>query len=244
MADRFLEAAGRERSHVVVALSGAHAYGFPSPDSDLDLKAVHVVPTASLLGLRPDPRPVEQILHIDGVEIDYSSHELGGVVAGVLKGNGNYIERILGDLLLVRGPLLAELQPLVRASLSRRVYHHYRGFATNQRKEAERTRRAKKVLYVLRTALTGAHLLRSGELETDVTRLAPGFGIELGDLIEAKSRAEKEPVDDTIWPSAEARMDRVFGLLDAALDGAILPEAPPNEAELDAWLVGARLAGV
>jgi hypothetical protein len=26
-----------KRSHVVVYLSGAHAYGFPSPDSDLDL---------------------------------------------------------------------------------------------------------------------------------------------------------------------------------------------------------------
>ena len=32
---------GREsahRDHVVVALSGAHAYGFPSPDSDLDMR--------------------------------------------------------------------------------------------------------------------------------------------------------------------------------------------------------------
>ncbi len=28
------------RNHVVIALSGAHAYGFPSPDSDLDLKCV------------------------------------------------------------------------------------------------------------------------------------------------------------------------------------------------------------
>ena len=27
------------REHVVVYLSGAHAYGFPSPDSDLDLIA-------------------------------------------------------------------------------------------------------------------------------------------------------------------------------------------------------------
>lgn len=27
------------REHLVVYLSGAHAYGFPSPDSDLDLKA-------------------------------------------------------------------------------------------------------------------------------------------------------------------------------------------------------------
>lgn len=30
-----------QREHLVVYLSGAHAYGFPSPDSDLDLKAIH-----------------------------------------------------------------------------------------------------------------------------------------------------------------------------------------------------------
>ncbi|MEO8876424.1 MAG: nucleotidyltransferase domain-containing protein, partial [Polyangiaceae bacterium] len=38
------------RHHVVVYLSGAHAYGFPSPDSDLDLKAIHVAKTEDLLG--------------------------------------------------------------------------------------------------------------------------------------------------------------------------------------------------
>src|SRR5258708_1377391 len=35
------------REHVVVYLSGGHAYGFPSPDSDLDLKAIHVAKTAA-----------------------------------------------------------------------------------------------------------------------------------------------------------------------------------------------------
>ena len=39
-----------QRRHVVISLSGAHAYGFPSPDSDLDLKCVHLAPTESLLG--------------------------------------------------------------------------------------------------------------------------------------------------------------------------------------------------
>jgi predicted nucleotidyltransferase len=39
---RVLEEEQARREHVVVYLSGAHAYGFPSPDSDLDLKAIHV----------------------------------------------------------------------------------------------------------------------------------------------------------------------------------------------------------
>jgi uncharacterized protein len=39
IADAVLAEEEAERHHVVVALSGAHAYGFPSPDSDLDLKS-------------------------------------------------------------------------------------------------------------------------------------------------------------------------------------------------------------
>src|SRR5690606_22403890 len=41
VADRVLDEESARRRHLVIALSGAHAYGFPSPDSDLDLKAVH-----------------------------------------------------------------------------------------------------------------------------------------------------------------------------------------------------------
>lgn len=241
VAARFLDAACAQRETIVVALSGAHAYGFPSPDSDLDLKGIHVAPTRELLGLRPETPPVEHIEVVEGVELDYSSHELGMVLHGILKGNGNFIERILGELLLVRAPLLAELQPLVRASLSQRAHHHYRGFALNQRREAEKTRRAKKVLYVLRTTLTGTHLLRSGELVTDVTRLAPVYGFDLADLLEAKSKAEKQALDDTVFAAAESRMDRAFATLDEALTQTLLPVEPPNMAEVDAWLVETRL---
>ena len=43
-ADRLLDEESAKRRHLVVSLSGAHAYGFPSPDSDLDLKAIHLAP--------------------------------------------------------------------------------------------------------------------------------------------------------------------------------------------------------
>lgn len=55
MAQRVLHEEDRARRHLVVHLSGAHAYGFPSPDSDLDLKAIHVEQTERLLGLASPP---------------------------------------------------------------------------------------------------------------------------------------------------------------------------------------------
>jgi uncharacterized protein len=85
-----------EREHLVVYLSGAHAYGFPSPDSDLDLRAIHIAPTRSLVGLRGEAPARDRMEEIEGVEIDYTSNELAHALRGVLQGNGNFIERILG----------------------------------------------------------------------------------------------------------------------------------------------------
>src|SRR3954462_8210340 len=100
VARTFVEARERERKHLVIYLSGAHAYGFPSPDSDLDLKCVHIAPTRELVGLSPPDDPPGRIDIVDGVELDYGSNELSGVLRGCIKGNGNYLERILGTLAL------------------------------------------------------------------------------------------------------------------------------------------------
>ncbi|WP_394821297.1 DNA polymerase beta superfamily protein [Pendulispora albinea] len=62
-------------------------------------------------------------------------------------------------------------------SLSRRVHRHYRGFAQNQLRFAQKEPTAKKLLYVLRTALTGIHLIATGELEADLTRLMDRYGL-------------------------------------------------------------------
>ena len=69
---------------MVVSLSGAHAYGFPSPDSDLDLKAVHVEMTERLLGLQPPDPHVARLEVLHGVEIDYTSNEIGPVLGALL----------------------------------------------------------------------------------------------------------------------------------------------------------------
>src|SRR3954462_288969 len=100
------------RHHLVTALTGAHSYGFPSPDSDLDLKAVHIDPTERLLGLHGGAPHVDRMEVVDGVEIDYTSNELKPVLHGILQGNGNYLERILGANLPLVTPELEELRPL------------------------------------------------------------------------------------------------------------------------------------
>lgn len=238
---RVLREEGASREHVVVYLSGAHAYGFPSPDSDLDLKAIHIAPTRLLLGLGRVVPTHDRMGIEEGVEIDYTSNELGHALDGVLRGNGNFLERVLGDAVIVRGPLLDSLVPLVQRSLSRRVLSHYRGFANNQRTELARRPTVKKLLYVLRTTLTGIHLLEAGEMLTDVRLTAPAHAIGgVDELVERKRAGERTPLQSEELARWSSRLDALFDALDLAAARSRLPAESPNVAELDAWLIQVR----
>lgn len=247
IAERVLAEEDHERRHLVVHLSGAHAYGFPSPDSDLDLKAIHVERTELLLGLSSPPTTKNRLEVIEGVEIDYTSNELAVAVRGLLRGDGNMLERVMAHAPLRDSPWRAELAVHARQCLSRRYHHHYRGFAWSQRKavlEAEAPS-AKKVLYVLRTALTGVHLLRTGECEPDLSLLHGPYGFDVVPaLIEEKQQAERKALPPGLAAEVAPALDRVFARLDEARDASSLPEAPPphHVAALERWLVELRTA--
>lgn len=232
------------REHVVVSLSGAHAYGFPSPDSDLDLKAVHIESAEAFLGFPTAPRGAERLEVIDGVEIDYSSNELGAVLQGVLKGNGTYLERFLSGFVAKVGTGFEELVPLVQASLSRKLSRHYAGFATQQKLEWERTGKtsAKKLLYVVRTVLTGTHALRTGRIVTDLNELVDAYGFsDARELIEQKRRGELAELPTSLSEEWANRIPSLFELFRSATANSVLPEEPTNAEELESWLVRMRL---
>jgi len=243
-ANRVLDEESASRVHLVVSLSGAHAYGFPSPDSDLDLKAIHVAPTERLLGLSPpQPNAPDRIEVVDGVEVDYSSNEIQPSLVGILQGNGNFIERVLSRFDLRSSPEHESLRDLVKRSLSRRLHRHYRGFAAGQLREWEKDglRSAKKLLYVLRTTLTGTHALLTGEIETDVTLLVDAHGFSAArELVEAKRRGEASELPPEMAERWRTTVARAFDVLDSALARSPLPDEPPNASELDRWLVSMR----
>jgi predicted nucleotidyltransferase len=243
VAESVLSTEEAKRRHLVIALSGAHAYGFPSPDSDLDLKAVHIEPSANLLGLDSPQNSFDRLEFVDGIEIDYTSNEIRGVLAGILSGNGNYIERILGAHILHSSAEHEELKAIVPGLLSQRVHRHYRGFASSQRKDFEGAEAptAKKLLYVLRTALTGTHLLLSGELRVDLRTVASEYGFEdAKSLIEAKRAGEKTVLSQRDRDHWIGKLDSLFDTLEGALASSVLPEEPQGVPELNDWLVAMR----
>ena len=57
-------------------VSGAHLYGFPSPDSDFDLRAAHVLSVEKIVGLDVHDETVQESRVIEGLEMDIVSHDV------------------------------------------------------------------------------------------------------------------------------------------------------------------------
>ncbi len=239
----YLAARELERRHLVAYISGAHAYGFASPDSDVDLKCIHVAATGDLVGLNPGGDTADRIEHVEGVEIDYGSNELAGALRGVIKGNGNYLERFLGDLVVASMPELAEVRPLIVRLLSRRVARHYGGFAAGQLRSFDEKPTAKRALYVLRTSATGRRLLDTGELVTDLRQLAARYAPpEVDELFAIKQRGESQGLSAELAATWRQRLVAAVAAVDQHIAGSVLPEEPPARAvaEADEWLRGVR----
>jgi predicted nucleotidyltransferase len=236
----FLAAREVDRKHLVIYLSGAHAYGFPSPDSDLDLKCIHIAPTADLVGLTgAADDPPDRIEIVEGVELDYGSNELAPALRGAIKGNGNFLERFLGELVFGGDTaLLAEAREVVRPIVSRRVAHHYRGFATSQLKAFDDKPTAKRALYVLRTAATGRHILAHGTMETDVARLGDFVPREIDELLAIKRSGERSELAADHARAWRGHLVDAIAAVDTAARASSLPYAPPESAVagVDAWL--------
>ncbi|MEM6531997.1 MAG: nucleotidyltransferase domain-containing protein [Myxococcota bacterium] len=248
--ERFFDAhmsASLQGKAIWVALTGSHTYGFPSPDSDLDLKGVHVLPAHSLLGLTRPELSYDYLGDWEGREYDLTLNEVANAASLILSGNGNMLERFLGPMPVMVTPLGMELKRLTKQSLSKRAYNHYRGFLKGMIRELERQRdssspSAKTALYAYRVALTGRHLLLTGELQTHVGRLAEEYGIHrVPELVAVKQSSEHELLPRSALAAIDADLEELARSLDDALVASPLPDEPPTTTQLDDFVVRVRM---
>ncbi len=74
-------------------ISGAHLYGFPSPDSDYDLRGVHVLPAHEVVGLDVGPDTLEASGIDHGLDLDLVTHDAKKFFGLLLKKNGYVLEQ-------------------------------------------------------------------------------------------------------------------------------------------------------
>ncbi|MFF4907100.1 nucleotidyltransferase domain-containing protein [Streptomyces sp. NPDC001260] len=225
-------------------VSGAHLYGFPSRDSDVDLRGVHLLPTAALVGLREPAETRSRMWDRDGVEMDLVTHDLRKFVRLMLRRNGYVLEQLLSPLVVHTGDAHRELAALAPGVLTGHHAHHYRGFATTQWRLFEKTGELKPLLYTFRVLLTGVHLMRSGEVQAHLPTLlgevdAPAY---LPELIEAKARREHGDAD-VDHARVQADVERLHAVLDEAQQATSLPDAPTAYDALHDFVVRIRLEG-
>jgi predicted nucleotidyltransferase len=227
---------------VFATISGSHLYGFASADSDLDVRAVHLLPLAELVGLRVGPETLQSNGVQDGLELDVVSHELAKFCTLMLRPNGYVLEQLLSPLVVATTDLHAELKAVAPGCVTRHHSHHYLGFARTQWAQYEKSGELKPALYTLRVLLTGIHLMRTGETECDLTTLAEGMGLPyVPDLIEQKARAEDQPSDTTLIGHLDTDVNRLTALLETSRDESSLPDRPTTHDALHALVVTARL---
>lgn len=170
-------------------ISGAHLYGFPSPDSDFDLRGAHILPLPMVLGLDARDETVEDSRIIEGLEMDIVSHDVKKFFNLLLKKNGYVLEQLCSPLIVQTSPEHAELKEIARGCVTRNHAHHYFGFVETQWKlfSKESPPRVKPLLYVYRVLLTGIWMMRTGEVEANLVTLNESFRLPyIPDLIARK----------------------------------------------------------
>ncbi len=230
---------------LLVAVTGSHFYGFPAPDSDLDLKGIHAAPTKQMLAL-DKPAPAHNVEEMwRNCLCDFSSNEIEQALRLLIKGNGNMLERIFSPYQLYETEEAAQLKEIRDAYLSQRFFYHYAGFFQNKCAEFAKSDLCliKPLLYIYRVALTGIHLLKTGEVVGDVRKLAPKYGFdevaELTGIYSATS--EKKSLDKATASRFVARWPELEKALCDALRTSCLPEVPGNHDACSDLLVAIRL---
>ncbi len=226
-------------------LSGSHLYGFSSPDSDYDLRGVHVLPVQDVIGLKTGPETLEVSDDCDGLELDLVTHDVKKFFGLLLKRNGYVLEQLYSPLIIHTTPEHGELKAIAQHCITRHHAHHYLGFAQTQWRlfAKENPPRVKPLLYTYRVLLTGIHLMRTGAIEANLIALNQDFQLSyLADLIERKGLGTEQSVlSDADVPFHEQEYQRLMNQLEAERDRSSLPNETTAESVLQELLLKLRL---
>lgn len=227
-----------------VTVSGAHLYGFPSPDSDYDLRGTHILPVPEVIGLHPGRETIEVAEVRDGLQIDLVTHDIKKFFSLLLKKNGYVLEQLYSPLIVHTTPAHEELKAIATGCITRHHSHHYFGFAQTQWQlfNKESPHRVKPLLYVYRVLLTGIHLMQTGELEANLMHLNEVFKLaHISELIARKlAGPEKSVLADADIVFHQSEYERLRGKLESAYQFSTLPEVPSSKNALNDLLVQVR----
>lgn len=193
--------------------SGSRAWGFPSPDSDYDVRFVYVRPRDWYLSLQPGRDVIETPIEDD---IDLNGWDVRKALGLLLKSNAVVSEWIESPIRYrPDDPFVVELARLADEMIDARgLAHHYANLGRNAAErwlDGDADVPVKKYFYALRPALAIRALrndpgkrppmnLQSLMMASD---LPPSIGDQIDGLVEAKRRTN-ERANGTRLPELDA----------------------------------------
>lgn len=135
--------------------TGSRAWGFPSTDSDFDVRVIYVHKTNWYLNLKAQKDSIEMML--ENNEIDITGWELKKCLQLLNKSNAAILERIQSPIVYCSDENFIEEMRSVSQSCYSKIatMHHYLSMAKNGIEELESREdfKLKKFFYTLRSAL-------------------------------------------------------------------------------------------
>ncbi len=229
-------------------ISGAHLYGFPSTDSDYDIRGVHILPASEAVGLLPKQDTIELAGLRSGIDMDLVTHDVLKFFTLLLKRNGYVLEQLYSPLIVQTSHEHNELKAIAFGCVTRHHSHHYLGFAATQWGlfQKDEPPRVKPLLYVYRVLLTGINLMRTGTIEANLAVLNDEFRLPyIPELIERKIHgAEKGTLESSETEFHRREYERLVAQLETEGNNSKLPHEPICREALNDLLVRIRLKDV
>lgn len=230
---------------IFATISGAHLYGFPSVDSDYDLRGVHVLPIREVVGLKTGQETIQVEEFRDDLELDLVTHDAKKFFNLMLKKNGYVLEQLFSPLIVQTSPEHEELKSIGKNCITKFHAHHYLGFAKTEWKlfQKENPHRVKPLLYIFRVLLTGIYLMQTGQIEANLSKLNEVFKLSyIRELVERKINGKEKG----ILPEANLgffgrEYERLVVELEDAMEKSTLPEKPTAKDDLNDLLIRLRL---
>ncbi len=230
--------AGQPYPLLFATISGAHLYGFPSPDSDFDLRGAHLLPLDRVVGLEAHEETLSDSRTIEGLEMDIVSHDVRKFFKLLLKKNGYVLEQLFSPLVVHTTPEHAELKTLAAHGpgggvITKHHSHHYFGFAETEWRLflKDSPRRVKPLLYVYRVLLTGIHLMRTGQVEANLLTLNEEARLSfISELVDRKAAGgERCRLEDADLAFHESQYQKLRAELQSAFEATAMPELPSEQ---------------
>jgi hypothetical protein len=229
---------------VFCTLSGSHLFGFPSKDSDFDVRGAHVIKTKEMFHFSKPNDTIEITETVDSKKIDLVSQEIEKFLGLMISVNGNVLEQVLSPIVIVTSKEHEELKKLAKNAVCKKLYHHYKGMAYQNysRYIQEGIVTVKKYLYVIRSLMSGIHVLQEGKIEPDITKLNKKFKFsEIDELIKKKKEEKIEMKRDE---KLESLIKSLFEQLEYAHKSSALPDDVQNAEEFDKFLLKMRMDNI